>query len=220
MDQKALTATPEPPGGSASRGNGSELELRTETRASLRGTGRPPERLESATRAAGGRDFDQLYDAHFDFVWRSLRLLGVPPELLEDAAQDAFSVVSRQLAQFEGRSALRTWIFAILQRVAANYRRTRVRKLDRLRPFEDAASHEPTPLAHAEALEAAAVIESFCAGLDPERRAVFVLALLEETPAPEIAAALGIPINTVYSRVKALRDGLRKALQRGEREHG
>jgi RNA polymerase sigma-70 factor (ECF subfamily) len=162
-------------------------------------------------------DFDQVYEAHFDFVWRSLRMLGVPAEIVEDAVQDTFSVVSHKLADFEGRSALRTWLFAILQRVASNHRRTQRRKLQRLEPlFDVAASREPTPHAHAEAVETLDVIQHFCDTLDSERRAVFVLALLEEVPAPEVAEALGIPVNTVYSRVRTLRDGLRRAFERRE----
>lgn len=165
-------------------------------------------------------DFERVYEEHFDFVWRSLRLLGVPDAAAEDAAQDTFSVVLRQLSQFEGRSALRTWIFGILQRVAANYRRSRARKLDALSEFTEAPSHEPSPLAHVEARRAATSIECFCRDLDPERRAVFVLGLLEGTPAAEIASLLGIPTNTVYSRVHALRDELRRALAHEEKEHG
>lgn len=173
------------------------------------------ERLDTAA-----LDFESVYAEHFDFVWRSLRLLGVPDASAEDAAQDTFSVVLRQLSQFEGRSALRTWIFGILQRVAANYRRTRARKLDALSEFKEAPSPEPSPLAHVEARRAATSIERFCQNLDPERRAVFVLGLLEGTPATEIASVLAIPINTVYSRVHALRDELRRALAHEEKEHG
>jgi RNA polymerase sigma-70 factor (ECF subfamily) len=165
-------------------------------------------------------DFEHIYGAHFDFVWRSLRLLGVSNEALEDAAQDTFSVVHRQLSSFEGRSALRTWLFAILYRVAANYRRTRRRKYSRLIPFDDAAGAEPAPDAHAEAAEAARLIERFCAGLAPARRALFVLAVLEELPAPEVAQALGMPVQKIYSRVHALRAGLRSALAAREVEHG
>ena len=166
-------------------------------------------------------DFDQVYEAHFDFVWRSLRMLGVPAEIVEDAVQDTFSVISHKLPEFEGRSALRTWLFAILQRVASNHRRTQRRKLQRLEPlFDVAASREPTPHAHAEAVETLDVIQRFCDMLDAERRAVFVLALLEEVPAPEVADALGIPINTVYSRVRSLRDGLRRAFERREMGDG
>jgi RNA polymerase sigma-70 factor (ECF subfamily) len=165
-------------------------------------------------------DFEQVYETHFEFVWRSLRLLGIADESVEDAAQDTFSVVYRQLAAFEGRSALRTWLFAILQRVALNYRRTRRRKQSQLSPFADAVGNEPTPHAHAEAAEAARVIEGFCANLDAERRSLFVLAVLEDLPAVEVSAALGLPITKVYSRVHALREGLKRALAAREVEHG
>jgi RNA polymerase sigma-70 factor (ECF subfamily) len=165
-------------------------------------------------------DFHEMYDAHFDFVWRSLRLLGIDDESVEDAIQDTFTVASRQLAHFEGRSTLRTWLFAILHRVAANYRRTRKRKQSRLEPWADMAGSEPGPDAHAEAVEAARLIERFCASLEPDRRALFVLAVLEGLPASEVAETLGLPVTKVYARVHALRDGLRSALAAREVEHG
>jgi RNA polymerase sigma-70 factor (ECF subfamily) len=80
--------------------------------------------------------------------------------------------------------------------------------------------HEPTPQAHAEALDAARAIERHCETLDAERRALFVLALIEEVPAAEIARALGVPTNTIYSRVRLLRAGLERALRQSEEEHG
>jgi RNA polymerase sigma-70 factor, ECF subfamily len=173
----------------------------------------------AAARAATPLDFETVYEQHFDFVWRSLRLLGVASEAAEDAVQDTFSVVSRQLPHFEGRSALRTWLFAILARVAANHRRMVRRKLRQLEPLPEAVeSREATPHAHAEAAEAIDLIQTFCDTLDDERRALFVLSLLEETPAPEVARVLGIPLNTVYSRVRSLRDGLRRALEGHEVE--
>jgi RNA polymerase sigma-70 factor, ECF subfamily len=172
------------------------------------------------TGEASSLDFEQVYEAHFDFVWRSLRLLGVRDEALEDAAQDTFSVVSQQLARFEGRSALRTWLFAILQRVAANHRRRRRRKQNPLTQLSDSPSDEPTPLAHVEAAEAARVVQRFCAALEPDRRALFVLAVLEDLPAAEVAVALGVPIVKVYSRVHALREGLKRALAERGGAHG
>jgi RNA polymerase sigma-70 factor (ECF subfamily) len=174
----------------------------------------------AAAGAAAPLDFETVYEQHFDFVWRSLRLLGVAPEAAEDAVQDTFSVVSRRLPHFEGRSALRTWLFAILERIAANHRRMVKRKLRQLEPLPEAVvGREPTPHAHAEAAEAIDLIQTFCDTLDSDRRALFVLSLLEETPAPEVAQALGIPLNTVYSRVRSLREGLRRALETREVEH-
>lgn len=157
--------------------------------------------------------FDQVYEEHFDFIWRTLRLLGVAPELLEDVTQDVFSVVSRQLAAFEGRSSLRTWLFAIVQRVAANQRRAQVRKLNPLEPLQDTlAAHGPSPYTRAETAQVVRLIERHCASLPEEQRALFVLAVVEEVPSPELAVALGIPLNTVYSRIRSLREGLRRAL--------
>jgi RNA polymerase sigma-70 factor (ECF subfamily) len=159
-------------------------------------------------------DFARVYETQFDFVWRSLRLLGVPPEAVEDMTQETFDIVSRQLAEFEGRSSLRTWLFGIAQRVASNYRRLVRRKLSRLEPLSEAApSPEPTPHAHAEAKEAAGVVECFVAGLEPEWRAVFVLSLLEGLPGGEVAEALGISVNAVYCRVHTLREALRQAFE-------
>jgi RNA polymerase sigma-70 factor, ECF subfamily len=186
----------------------------------------PPTRSLVTSRRSGsdnagtGLDFYEVYETHFDFVWRSLRLLGVPDELIEDALQDTFSVASRQLAGFEGRSALRTWLFAILHRVAANYRRARKRKQSRLEPWTDMAGDQPSPDAHAEAVEAARLIERFCAELEPDRRALFVLAVLEELPAAEVATTLGLSVNKVYSRVHTLRESLRNALAAREVERG
>jgi RNA polymerase sigma-70 factor (ECF subfamily) len=158
--------------------------------------------------------FAQVYKTQFDFVWRSLRLLGVPSQAIEDVTQDTFDIVSRQLAQFEGRSSLRTWLFSIAQRVAANHRRMARRKLSRLEPLTDnAASAEPTPQAHAEAVEAAGIVERFVEGLDADWRAVFVLSVLEGVPGSEVAEALGISVNAVYTRVHTLRESLRHAFE-------
>jgi RNA polymerase sigma-70 factor (ECF subfamily) len=164
--------------------------------------------------------FDDLYEAQLDFVWRSLLLLGVPSNVVEDAAQEVFSVVARRLDTFEGRSSVRTWLFAILQRVAANQRRTLRRKQRALEPLEEgAACRLPTPQAQLEAAESIDIVQRFCDTLDAERRAVFVLALLEQLPAPEVSLALGIPVNTVYSRVRSLREGLRRMLDGEEQIH-
>lgn len=180
--------------------------------------GLPP---SAAGRATVRLDFRGIYETELDFVWRSLLLLGVARNAVEDAAQEVFSVVYRQLDGFEGRSSLRTWLFAIVQRVAANQRRTVRRKQRALEPLDDGtACRLPTPHARAEAAEAIDLVQRFCNTLDTERRALFVLALLEGLPASEVSHALGIPTNTVYSRVRLLREGLRRTLQgeRGESE--
>jgi len=157
-------------------------------------------------------DFEGIYTEQFAFVWRSLRALGVRPELLDDATQDVFLVVYRRVAGFEGRSSLRTWLFSIVEHVAFNYRRAQRRKAAPLQPIDPAhASDAPDPLEHATGSEAARFVERFLESLDDGKRAVFALALIEELPAPEVAQVLGIPVNTVYSRVRTVRQAFRDA---------
>jgi RNA polymerase sigma-70 factor (ECF subfamily) len=175
-----------------------------------------PERSGSAPVSNASR-FHAIYTEHFDFVWRSLRLLGVPFESRDDAAQDVFGVMFRRLAEFEGNSALRTWLFGIVRRVAANHRRRQQRKQWPLQPLAGAEeSSLPGPDAQLELRQAADSIASYCDTLDEERQALFVLALVEGVPAPELVDALGVPLNTVYSRIRALRQGLRRFLERAE----
>jgi len=164
-------------------------------------------------------DFQGVYREHFDFAYRSLRLLGVAPDALEDAAQDVFGIVSKGLAGFSGEASLRTWIFAIVQRVASNQRRTQRRKQQPLRPLtEPLAANDPSPEAHAQAAQAASLVQLFCDALDDGRRAVFVLALMEDVPAREVAQALEVPLFTVYSRVRSLREQLQAFLESQEVE--
>src|SRR5215510_927156 len=70
----------------------------------------------------------ELYEQHFDFVWRSARYLGEPPASLDDAVQDVFLVAYRRFQDFEARSSPRTWLFAITLRVVRDHRRSRRRK--------------------------------------------------------------------------------------------
>jgi len=165
-----------------------------------------------------GVSFEEVYERYFEFVWRSLRLLGVGRESLDDAVQDTFGVIVRQLPHFEGRSTLRTWLYAIVQRVAANHRRGYRRKSAALEPLEHhvLASAEPDAHSHAEASQAADEIVRFCSALEPDRRTLFVLGILENVPGPEIAQLLGIPVNTVYTRTRALRLALREQIESRE----
>src|SRR5262245_64172476 len=67
--------------------------------------------------------FDELYERHFDFVWSSLRRLGVPLADLPDVTQEVFVVVHRRLPEFEERAKVTTWLFRICFHAARDRRR-------------------------------------------------------------------------------------------------
>ena len=153
-------------------------------------------------------DLSAVYEAHFRYVWRCLRSLGVDDAVLDDALQDVFVVVQRRLADFDGGAELRTWLYAIALRIARKYRergRREPASLETTRPSQPelvlADSGERAALSSERLALARAVLET----LSDEQREVFVLARVEQMSAPEIASVVGIPLNTVYSRLRAAR---------------
>ncbi len=182
--------------------------------ARARGSVAPPApAIPAATTSA--LELTRVYDEHFAFVWRSLRRLGVPDRALDDAAQDVFIVVHRRLAEFEGRSSLRSWLFGIARRVAHDHRRRIARKENTEELSEILADpHAGTPAAAAERAQAVRMLHAILATLDDDKREVFILAELEQMTVPEIADAIGANVNTVYSRLRAARAAFEAAVQR------
>ena len=159
--------------------------------------------------------FDAMYRDHAAFVWRTLRRYGVAAEQLEDATQSVFLVVHRKLDSFEARSSVRTWLFRIATRVAKDFRRSATRKgFSQSLDMDTLADVAHAPDDGAARREAATTVEAVLAELGADRRAVFVLAELEEMSVPEIAAALGWNPNTTASRLRDARRDFEAALRR------
>lgn len=119
----------------------------------------------------------------------------------------------RRLHTFQARGSMRAWLAGIARRVAFRWRRTderRQRRNDSLSP--------PPPSEDLERWlarkEAEAFLEGFLAGLDNERRDVFVLCDLEGLRGREAAAALGVNQNTAYARLRSARTSFERACQR------
>lgn len=174
-----------------------------------------PSKDESAqpTVATGGLTIESLYRDHFDFVWRSVKHLGVADAAVDDAVQDTFVVAHRRLADFAGRSSPRTWLFGIALRVARDHRRSRTRR----ERFLEAFGHKPTPptatpFEQTVRGEASRVLRGFLDTLPEEQRSVFVLAELEQLTAPEISEVLSVNLNTVYSRLRVARAAFNAAV--------
>lgn len=176
-----------------------------------------PEHAHLGAPEAKARDFDAVYAEFLPFVWRCLRGLGLPEAGLDDAAQDVFVIVHRQLPKFHGDSTLRTWLYGIVRNVASNRRRSLARKGHARELDEELPSVAPDPAERAQDAEAARFVGEFLATLEPKRREVFMLALLEEMTMPDVASALSIPLNTAYSRLRLARADFQAALKEKRR---
>lgn len=173
------------------------------------------ESLHSMPAAPAEDDWAAIYEQHFDMVWRALRRLGVPESALDDAAQEVFFIAFRRIAEFEGRSTLKTWLYGIALRVArrVHFGRAASKETEALsEELRDA--HESGPQESAARAEAVRTLYEILTQLEPEKRAVFVLSELEQMTAPEIAVATETGLNTVYSRLRAARREFDAALSR------
>jgi RNA polymerase sigma-70 factor (ECF subfamily) len=152
--------------------------------------------------------FDEIYAAHFAFVWRILRTFGVAEAALEDATQDVFVVVHRRLPEFEGRAAVTTWLFAIARRVAGTYRRKRTTD-----PLADEPVGTADTFAALSRAEATATVLGILDHMDEDKRIVFALVELEQMSVPEVARVLELNLNTAYSRLRLARQAFETAVR-------
>jgi RNA polymerase sigma-70 factor (ECF subfamily) len=153
---------------------------------------------------------DAVYAEHFRYVWRCLRALGVHGSLLDDAVHDVFLVVQQKLADFDGRVPVTTWLYAIALRVARRARAQARRDAWRFAPDtpeEAAPATRPGAPGDGERTlernERLAIARHALDRLDDDKREAFVLSQVEQKSAPEIAEITGVPLNTVYSRIRA-----------------
>jgi RNA polymerase sigma-70 factor (ECF subfamily) len=149
-----------------------------------------------------------------DCARRSLRRLGVPELVVDDAAQEVFLVAARRLADIElGRE--RSFLFATALRVASDVRRAVARRGTLVDDtLEHIADDAPNPAELADRQRARAVLDRVLDAMELDLRAVFVLYELEEMTMAEIAATLDVPAGTVASRLRRARDAFQAAVAR------
>ena len=179
----------------------------------------PPIRQEPEAVGPVGRNQDeavrQLVNDYYDFVWRSLRRLGVPPGDIDDALQQVFMVATRRLPSIiRGRE--RAFLFSTLVRVASIARRTASRRREAIDPeyLAELSDQSPNPAEMLEYRRARELLDLALDEMDMDLRTVFVLYEIEELTVPEIAKLVDIPVGTMASRLRRARETFQDALKR------
>ncbi|MEM9189822.1 MAG: sigma-70 family RNA polymerase sigma factor [Myxococcota bacterium] len=150
-----------------------------------------------------------MFEKHFDYVCHTLRRLGVQPADLEDVAQGVFLAVLRRFDDYDPARPARPWLVAFAYRAASNYRRS-----ERRRPEEFPAEDSDRRLqvdgnASAEQADQKRDIQRVLDQMSLEKKTVLLLFDVDGYTAPEIAEALEISLNTVYSRIRLARSEFR-----------
>ena len=132
----------------------------------------------------------------------------------EDVLQDTLINVANHLRDFEGRSSLSSWVFALTRSAC-----TRKRRGLKNRPpvgderLADAPDLAPSPEARAADQELASALSGALDGLSDDHREVILLRDVEGLSAPEAASSLGISVDALKSRLHRAREALRTALR-------
>lgn len=175
------------------------------------------EQLDDPTllgRVAGGDRlaFRILWDRHHAGLYRHCARVMNDPSLAEDLVNDVMTEVWRIAGTYAGRAQVGTWMFAILHNKMVSW----MRKRRESELPEDAADifadPRPSPGEVAETGDMARLLRELIGRLGPDHREVLMLTYYQEMPVAEIAFVLGIPENTVKTRLFYARQRLKAML--------
>lgn len=157
----------------------------------------------------------QAFQRELDFVHRSLLRLGAAPPDVDDLVQEVFLALCGSWSKYDPTRALRPYLFGIAFRIAANHRR-KTRREVASGPLET-QDDRPGPDEVLVRKRSGALLFDALERVPLRRRAVLVMHEIDGVPVKEIAASLGIPVFTVYSRLRKARRELGSAVRTGLR---
>ena len=128
----------------------------------------------------------------------------------EDLAQEVFVKLWQALPRYDGRAQLSTWIYAITRNAAVSALRSRRRTVS-LSDEDVRAEAEGIARETADSPDDAALRRRIEALPEKQRQAV-TLYYLDERPVDEVAAMMGIPVNTAKTHLHRARASLAAAL--------
>lgn len=147
-------------------------------------------------------DAEVLFREHASYVATFAHRLGVPRHDVHDLVQEVFLVAHRKGGYEQGAAQPRTWLCAIAVVLARKAHRERARRDPSDTPYiEGVTAHDQDPGARLDTQRSLELVQRALDTLDLDHRAAFVLYEVERESCESIAAALEVPIGTVYSRL-------------------
>ena len=162
----------------------------------------------------------------YNFILRSVRR----PERADELLQDVFMKVVQRSGEFRGSSKLSTWLYTIARNLCIDHSRKMVfrrhKSLDapgRSEPGEEGPSLLDRTASAEPAVDRAVIAEDLRARiavaveeLPEEQREVFLMRQVQGMAFKEIAEVVGVPENTVKSRMRYALERLQRALSEYE----
>jgi RNA polymerase sigma-70 factor (ECF subfamily) len=127
-------------------------------------------------------------------------------------AQEVFLVLHRRWAEYDASRPLRPYLFGIALRIALAHQRKRCREV--AFGTVELGDDGPGPEDVLSTKQTHALLQAALERIPLPRRTVLVMHELDHVPVTEVAAALSIPLFTVYSRLRKARQELELATRR------
>lgn len=160
------------------------------------------------------RPEETLFVEQIPHLRRYARALLRDRDAAEDLLQDVLARAWSRLHLWQAGTNMRTWLFAIMHNLHANFIRNASRRPVAVE-LEPQLARLGEPARQSEDLELA-VLERALGDLPPDQRAIVLLVGLEGLSYQQAADVLGIPVGTVMSRLHRGRERLRQLLADGE----
>jgi RNA polymerase sigma-70 factor (ECF subfamily) len=170
--------------------------------------------LLAAVRAGEVEAFDKLMQLEERRVYRTALCLLGRPEDAEDAVQEIFLRVHRKLGSYDASRPWRSWLYVVSLNVCRDLgRRRRLRSWISLDAWRESGGPEPPaagllPDEQAENERRREILRQGMKRLSPREREALTLHAIEEVPAAEAAAILGVAEGTVRSLASRARTKL------------
>lgn len=162
----------------------------------------------------------QLYARYNLRTYRYLLRLVKDPSAAEDILGDVFLDVWQQAGRFEGRSGVATWLLSIARFKAMSSFRRRTHQPLEPEMAEGIEDEADDPEVSLQKVSKAAALRRCLERLSPEHREVIDLVYYHERSVEEVGQVLGIPENTVKTRMFYARKHLSEILRQAGIERG
>jgi RNA polymerase sigma-70 factor (ECF subfamily) len=154
-----------------------------------------------------------LVNEYMDFVWRSLRRLGVVEADCDDGCQRVWVVLAQKMPVVEA-TKVRSYVFSVVVRIASEMRRSHRRHQHLAFDELDVEPTRPEAEGQLERRRVLELLDHILAGLSWELRTVFIMYEIEGMSSREIADVLGLSRGTIASRLRLGREAFQRSLQR------
>lgn len=178
-------------------------------------------RLLELARAGDVEAFASLFESFREMVFRvACRLVGEGDA--EDVVMDVYLKAWQSLPRFQGWASVKTWLYRIAYTVSVDCLRARHRQTQRFvreseleldHPLEVADAAQKSAVEEVQSAETAGLVRRALDRLPPEHRTALLMRFADDMSYAEIAAATGVSIGTVMSRLFYGKRKLQSALR-------